>query len=150
MFVPLKYVREAIPLIDLWIVDIKRVDSAGIEEILHGEAALYKNNINLLLESTSPIILRIPVIGGFTDSEEQQDQVCDFIDKLEDKGNILQIELVQEHNLGLNKYYSLKAVDDSICLPEYRGVKDEVLTIYKEKLEKVINNEKIKVDICKL
>lgn len=63
------------------------------------------------------------------------------------KGNILKIELIKEHNLGLSKYQSLIDGKNEIILPNYKGVSEELMNQYKKEIEEVID---VPVEVCKI
>ena len=63
------------------------------------------------------------------------------------EGNILKIELIKEHNLGISKYKSLIDGENEIILPNYKGVSEELMNQYKEEIEAVMN---VPVEVCKI
>ncbi len=102
-------VARTLPVTDLYISDVKHMDSAvhkkytgiGNERILE--------NIERLTRAGKPLILRIPVIPGVNDAEENMEATADFLcGKLE--GKILQLQLLEFMRLGEEKYASL-------CIP---------------------------------
>lgn len=114
---------------------------------------LYKNNLVTLLNSGKPVVFRLPVIGGYTDSEENRKAVVELIEsKAKSYSNLLKIEILKEHNLGTNKYQSLIDGGNEIMLPEYNGVSDELMGQYKIEIEEglMIVGSSIPVEICKI
>ena len=102
--------REALehilPLTDLLITDIKHMDSAihrrwtgvGNETIL--------DNIRYASQCGVPLIIRVPVIPGVNDSEENLRATARFIaEKLH--GQVVQIQLLTYLKMGVEKYDSL-------------------------------------------
>lgn len=100
LFVPEEYLLMAIRYIDLFYVDIKILDKGKCREILHGDLSLYEKNIKTLMDSYKPVVLRIPVISGYTDKIDNRSLVADMVKDCINMGNILKIELIKEHNLG--------------------------------------------------
>lgn len=105
------------------------------------------------MESEKPVVLRVPVIGGYTDNEKNRKEVIKFILKyysVKEKlfiekqmyNNILKVELIKGHNLGVNKYSFL-----NYPIPEYKSVSDDFLQIYQREIE---DETGIKADICKI
>ena len=143
----------AIKHIDLFYVDIKVLNDDLCSSSLGGRIELYKNNLVTLLNSGKPVVFRLPVIGGYTDSEENRTAVVELIEsKAKSYSNLLKIEILKEHNLGTNKYQSLIDGGNEIMLPEYNGVSDELMGQYKIEIEEglMIVGSSIPVEICKI
>ncbi len=141
----------AIKHIDLFYVDIKVLNDDLCSSSLGGRIELYKNNLVTLLNSGKPVVFRLPVIGGYTDSEENRKAVVELIEsKAKSYSNLLKIEILKEHNLGTNKYQSLIDGGNEIMLPEYNGVSDELMGQYKIEIEEglMIVGSSIPVQIC--
>ena len=143
----------AIKHIDLFYVGIKVLNDDLCSSSLGGRIELYKNNLVTLLNSGKPVVFRLPVIGGYTDSEENRKAVVELIEsKAKSYSNLLKIEILKEHNLGTNKYQSLIDGGNEIMLPEYNGVSDELMGQYKIEIEEglMIVGSSIPVEICKI
>lgn len=143
----------AIKHIDLFYVDIKVLNDDLCSSSLGGRIELYKNNLVTLLNSGKPVVFRLPVIGGYTDSEENRKAVVELIEsKAKSYSNLLKIEILKEHNLGTNKYQSLIDGGNEIMLPEYNGVSDELMGQYKTEIEEGLRivGSSIPVEICKI
>ena len=139
--------------IDLFYVDIKVLNDDLCSSSLGGRIELYKNNLVTLLNSGKPVVFRLPVIGGYTDSEENRKAVVELIEsKAKSYSNLLKIEILKEHNLGTNKYQSLIDGGNEIMLPEYNGVSDELMGQYKIEIEEGLRiiGSSIPVEICKI
>ena len=143
----------ALKHIDLFYVDIKVLNDDLCSSSLGGRIELYKNNLVTLLNSGKPVVFRLPVIGGYTDSEENRKAVVELIEsKAKSYSNLLKIEILKEHNLGTNKYQSLIDGGNEIMLPEYNGVSDELMGQYKIEIEEGLRiiGSSIPVEICKI
>lgn len=143
----------AIKHIDLFYVDIKVLNDDLCSSSLGGRIEPYKNNLVTLLNSGKPVVFRLPVIGGYTDSEENRKAVVELIEsKAKSYSNLLKIEILKEHNLGTNKYQSLIDGGNEIMLPEYNGVSDELMGQYKIEIEEGLRivGSSIPVEICKI
>ena len=144
LFVPTADLGLALEYIDFFYVDMKLLDMAECKEVENGDISLYLKNLETLFRWRSdkgnrkPVVIRIPVIGKYTDSESNRKAVKQLLKDNID--NILKIELIQEHNLGLDKYKSLhKPVT-------YYGVTDHLMNIYKEELSSL----NVPIEICKI
>ena len=143
----------AIKHIDLFYVDIKVLNDDLCSSSLGGRIELYKNNLVTLLNSGKPVVFRLPVIGGYTDSEENRKAVVELIEsKAKSYSNLLKIEILKEHILGTTKYQSLIDGGNEIMLPEYNGVSDELMGQYKIEIEEGLRivGSSIPVEICKI
>lgn len=151
LFVPQSSLELAICYMDFFYADLKILNVKQCQEIIGGSLELYLSNLNLLLHSGKPVVIRIPVIGGFTDTRDNMERaiqlICEYAS--DEKVNLLKIELIKEHNLGISKYQSLAMCNAGYKTPEYKGVSDEVIELYKEKIAEKIK-EKIPVDVCKI
>jgi len=147
LYAPTSDLQIALQHIDFFIVDVKILNEEKVREVEKGELDLYKKNFNLLLKGSKPVVLRIPVIGGYTDTEENQQLMCEFLPNMISYANILKIQMIKEHNLGITKYESLHEADPSIPVPHYSGVSDELMNSYKERIQKVVD---IPVEICSI
>jgi pyruvate formate lyase activating enzyme len=98
---------------------------------LGGDIEIVKSNLKSLDELGKELIVRVPLVPGFTDSFENIKQIVQETIKLK---NIIRIEFLLFHQLGKHKYHSL----DKIYTLE--SVKPVVL----EQMEHVFNflNEK--------
>lgn len=142
LFVPVLYLDLAIKYIDFFYVDMKILDTKKCEAIEHGNLNLYLTNLDRLFTWTDkgwkPVVIRVPVIGGYTDGTENRRAVKGLIEKY--RTRILKVELIKEHNLGESKYKSLgKEID-------YHGVGDGVMEEYRGELE----TAGIPVEICRI
>lgn len=135
----------ALKYVDLFYVDVKILVENNCHSILGGKIGNYYSNLRSLLASAKPIVFRVPIIGGYTDVESNRKKVKDLFKTID--GNVLKVELIKEHNLGLGKYKSLIDGDNDICMPNYIGVKDELIEHYKGEIEEVVN---IPVEICRI
>ena len=139
LFVPTEKLDRVIPYIDYFYVDMKIMNKNRCMSMIKGNFDLYEANLKLLT-SRKKIIIRIPVIGNYTDDIENQVAIIDEIKEFEK--NILKVELIKGHNLGEAKYKSL-----SIPKPQYSEVSDSFLIQYKVLIEKTV---KVPVQICKI
>lgn len=101
--VPFGSFELALPYADTFLYDIK-----CINEELHISGTGHTNklildNFNRLLSLGASVTVRIPVIGGFNDTDEEMEAICTFL-----KGKkISGVELLPYHNLGAHKYEAL-------------------------------------------
>lgn len=135
----------ALKYVDLFYADIKILDKHRCRNILNGNLDVYFSNLNVLMNSGKPIVARIPVIASFTDDEHNIYQVTELLENFQ--GNLLKVEIIKEHNLGLRKYQSLLKAGNKIDVPDYKGVEDSMLINYQSQLRKRV---KVPIEICKI
>ena len=144
LFVPQANLALALKHIDFFYVDMKILSPDCCKKVEHGNLDLYLKNLDVLLSwrdkngRAKPVVIRIPVIGSYTDTDENRAAVHDLIAKYRD--SILKIELIKEHNLGESKYKFLNMQLD------YHGVSDEMMERYKRELD----NLEIMTEVCKI
>ena len=139
LFVPQKNVECMMPYVDFFYVDMKILQENQCLGILGGDIHLYKDNLKLLTEQKQ-IIIRIPVIGGYTDGKNNREAIIKEIKRYEKR--ILKIEMIKGHNLGKSKYESL-----NMEIPQCNDVSDDFMEQYRKEIENVVN---IPVLICRI
>ena len=87
--------------IDLFLFDLKHMDSAEHKKYTGVPNESILNNLKLLNAHKQPTIIRFPVIPSFNDTRENIDQMKQFLESLE---NIHEIELLPYHTIGNHKY----------------------------------------------
>ena len=97
--------KEVIPVTDLFLFDLKQVDSD-----LHKEYTGHYNdkilkNAALLMEEGVDVIFRQPLIPGINDSEKNIETASDFLKSLGERA--LKLELMPFHRMGKDKYKAL-------------------------------------------
>lgn len=138
LFVPEDKLAIALKYVDLFYVDIKILDEDRYKNVLGGSLKQYMSNLNFLFSATQSVAFRIPIIGGYTDDEENLANLCDLVSKYRP----VKIELIKEHNLGKNKYISLGKEP-----LELNSVSDEEMGRIKLALSNAVQ---IPIEICKV
>jgi len=97
---------EMFKFVDLLYFDIKNMDSQKHKEETGVKNAKILTNFKRLCELGKKIIVRIPVITNFNDSENNIYKTAEFISN-SNSGNIIRIELLPYHEFGVKKYHHL-------------------------------------------
>jgi pyruvate formate lyase activating enzyme len=97
--------EKILPCTDLFLFDLKLMD-----DVLHEKYTGFSNHVILenfkwLICQGKPVRVRIPVIVGYTGTDENLNQILDFL--LPYAGKIEQVDLLPYHRTGLNKYAKL-------------------------------------------
>lgn len=99
-------VRNILPLADLIITDIKHMDILKHREYTGCGNELILENIKLVAEQNKPLVIRIPVVQGHNDDDDNIRATAEFIRSL--PGNsVSQVQLLPYRQLGVEKYASL-------------------------------------------
>ena len=110
--VPWKSFEKILPFTDLFLYDIK---AFGAE--LHRKGTGVSNELILEnlknLSGRADIIVRIPVIGGYNDNDEEIRQIADFLKQIK----IIKAELLPYHAMGEHKYTALGRNTESFNVP---------------------------------
>ena len=117
--VPWKLFEKIMPHADLFLYDVK-----CITEELHINGTGVSNklileNLERLSESNCEITVRIPVIGGFNDSDEEMEKTAEFLKRL----GIKKAELLPYHNLGDHKYKAIGREPKTFSVPDEEKMK---------------------------
>ena len=95
------FYKKANSLGALFLYDIKGVNPEKHKANTGFEFERIKNNLDMLISEKADIILRLPLIPGFNDGEEDLSLLSDFIK--ERKENIRHAEIMPYHVLGVHK-----------------------------------------------
>ena len=115
------------------------MDATECKNTIQGNIELYKTNLDVLA-SKKKITVRIPIIGEYTDKEDNVNKILELLKKYENE--IIKVELIKGHNLGATKYESL-----GLPRPKFCEVENEFVQEYRNAIEKAV---KIPVEICKI
>ena len=140
LFVPSSYLEMVIPYVDNFYVDLKVMDKERCSFLLKGNLDLFKSNLSILAKSKK-FNVRIPVIYGYTDDENNIKCIIDVI--REYRSSIEKVELIKGHNLGDNKYVTLGKE-----IPKKAEVSDLFLEEYKKKIMDTV--DAVGVELCKI
>lgn len=140
LFVPSSYLEMVIPFVEYFYVDLKVMDKERCSFLLKGNLDLFKSNLSILAKSKR-FNVRIPVICGYTDDENNIKCIIDVIKEY--IASIKKVELIKGHNLGDNKYVTLGKE-----VPEKAEVSDLFLEEYRMKILNTV--EDVEVEVCKI
>ena len=102
--VPFEVFERLQPYVDLWLFDCKCMDSALHIQATGAENARILENLRRLGNGETPVWVRVPVIPGFNDTEENMRVLRDFLDSLP---AVARLDLLPYHNLGAGKNANL-------------------------------------------
>lgn len=105
--------RQILEYVDLVLFDIKQADPLKHKEYTGVSNKLVLSNLRKLDELGIPIEIRMPIVPGYNDLEDNLSSVCQLLRGMK---NIQRIKLLPYHRLGEGKYerleieYKLKGV----------------------------------------
>lgn len=123
-------IKDISSYIDCYMTDIKHIDSQKHKAFTGVSNELILENIKKLSEIRDEIIIRVPVIPTFNDTEEEIMKISEFASSLK---AVKQIHLLPYHRLGLDKY---NALGREYTLNEILPPEDEKMNILKQAAEK--------------
>ena len=99
--VSLEVLKELPEVCDFFMCDLKIIDPAGHKKFVGRDNALILTNLKWLAEQNTDILVRVPIIPGFTDSEENLKGIAQFLLTLKRK---LPVELMNFNPLARDKF----------------------------------------------
>lgn len=112
--VPWEYFEKIMPVTDLFLYDIKCFSDNLHREGTGSSNEMILQNLQKLSEQFSgDVIIRVPVIGGFNDREEELKQIATFVKRFGYK----KTELLPYHEMGNYKYEALGRQYTSYYVP---------------------------------
>ena len=97
-------IKPVLPLLDTVLMDIKHTNSLKHEEFTGMRNELILQNAKRIAESGANLIIRVPTIPGFNDTEEEIRDIARFAKSLT---GVNEIHLLPYHRLGYDKYVGL-------------------------------------------
>ena len=99
-----RVLRRCEPLVDLFLFDLKILDPEGHERMTGAPNGIILENLRALAaRRPDGIVVRVPLVPGFTDGEENLESIAVFLVSL----GIRRVELMPYHALGTDKYLAL-------------------------------------------
>jgi pyruvate formate lyase activating enzyme len=101
---PWEVIAPLLPLVDLFLVDVKTIDDAAHRRATGLSNAHTLDNLRRLDEQGAALVVRTPVVVGFNECPEQIGAIAEFLAGFR---NVRQYDLLPYHPLGVGKYDSL-------------------------------------------
>lgn len=92
---------------DLFLFDIKHMNSDRHFELTGVRNELILNNLKELFSRRYNVRIRMPLLKGINDSEEEIEQVIQFLLPYRNQKNFRGLDVLPYHKLGVNKYNQL-------------------------------------------
>ena len=104
LHLPWEIIENYTNLIDMFLADLKHIDTHKFTKYTGGNATLVINNFKRLDETGKKFIVRVPVIPGFNNSYSELTAIIDFASGLK---NVSEIHFIPFHSLAKEKYIML-------------------------------------------
>ena len=101
---PFSDIEKLLPYLDLYLLDIKQMDSKKHEEYTGAPNERILENARMIAESGVELIIRTPVVPTFNDSAADIKAIADFARSLD---TVSEYHLLPYHRLGADKYTGL-------------------------------------------
>lgn len=125
-YVPGKYMEQAAELMDLFLFDIKTLDSEKMKIYMNGNLSVILDNfIYIAKRIPDKIVARVPVIPGVNKTEEEMRKIFGFIKS----NHIERADILPYHTLGITKYRQLGMEYPFACRD---SLKPEMLRPYQQ------------------
>jgi len=120
--------KEVLPYTDLVLFDIKHMDSQKHKELTGVGNELIRENLLNTLKYPVTVYIRIPVIPGYNDSDDNLKATAEFIKRTDPS---LHIDLLPYHKFGTSKYKMLNyEYELSEIVPPTDAQKEHYLSIF--------------------
>ena len=123
--IPWSALEPMLPYVDFFLWDIKHMDPEIHKQLTGVSNKLILSNAIAVSERKVPIYVRIPIIPGCNDSEENIRATCEFVKKL---SSLVEVDIMPLHHLGKARYESLNLpypIGDLALVPDdvMQGIK---------------------------
>lgn len=103
-FAKFDVISQYLPYLDLYLMDIKHMNSKKHELFTTRPNELILENARKIAENAKKLIIRVPVIPTFNDTQEEITEIAKFAKNLH---NVDEMHLLPYHRLGQDKYKGL-------------------------------------------
>lgn len=106
-FAPRAILKEALPVTDMFLVDWKHSDSVMHRRLTGQPNELIKENLQFLFSRKARIEIRIPLVPGCNDSDENMEESGKFLRTVKPE----KVKILSYYSLARSKYASLGMTD---------------------------------------
>lgn len=97
-------IADILPHIDYFLMDIKHMNPDKHREYIGKDNALVLENAPKIAKMANSLVIRVPVIPGFNDTESEISDIARFASGLE---GVKKMHLLPYHRLGIDKYAAI-------------------------------------------
>jgi glycyl-radical enzyme activating protein len=126
---PKSHFKAMLPFVDLFLFDFKGLDPAFHDKYTGANPTLLMNNLEYLVQSGAKVILRCPIIPGYTDDDRHFNEIAELDRKYP---SLLGIDILGFHELGKGKYDRL---GKQTLIRGLKSVSEDQKNIWVERLK---------------
>jgi pyruvate formate lyase activating enzyme len=134
-----KAMEKILSYTNLVYFDLKHMDSAEHKKYCGQSNDLILSNLSLVVQKKIPLVIRIPVIPGYNNSDENITAIAKTVSRLTKKATI---SILPYHSYGANKY---RMIDMKYMLDDVKTPTEEELS----KIRQIIESFGLNCDISK-
>ncbi|NPA36435.1 MAG: glycyl-radical enzyme activating protein [Chlorobi bacterium] len=127
-----KDLKEVLPYVDLFLYDLKHMSDQKHYEYTGASNKKILENLRYLKENKKDIIIRVPVIPGYNDDNENIKATGNFISEINDV--VKEIHLLPYHNIAEGKYQRFHIQSE---MKKMKSLSEEALYPLKEQFEQM-------------
>ena len=102
----IKVIRSLLPYVDTVLMDIKHMDAEKHRAYTTKDNLLILENAEIMAKEAKTLIVRVPVIPSFNDTEDEIRAIAEFARRI----GVKEIHLLPYHRIGSDKYAGLGRV----------------------------------------
>jgi pyruvate formate lyase activating enzyme len=99
-YAPKEVFKEILKYVSLIFMDIKHMDPVKHKELTGVDNGIILENVKLIKESGVPMHIRVPLIPGLNDSDDNLRMLAEFLNEIKHDS----VDLLVYHRLGVGKY----------------------------------------------
>ena len=130
-FAKYEIIEQFLPYLDTYLMDIKHIDADKHKEFTgHENRQMLENAVRVAMSKQTELVIRVPVIPGFNDTEKELLDIAQFADNLP---GVTKIHILPYHAYGRGKYEGLGR---EYPMGDVKGLSDSQMQAFKEAIEK--------------
>ena len=124
-------IEKLLPYLDTYLMDIKHIDADKHKEFTGQEnRQMLENAVRVAMSRQTELVIRVPVIPGFNDTEKELLDIAKFADNLP---GVRKIHILPYHAYGRGKYEGLGR---EYPMGDVKSPSDEMMQAFKEAIER--------------
>ena len=130
-YAPQKNFEAVLPYVDTFLYDIKLMDDEKHQKYMGQSNQLILDNLKYISDNGARIYIRIPVIGGVNDNDEEMEAILSYLK--ENQIAVAQVNLLPYHDIASSKYERL---DEKYKGEEFYVPSNDYMEALKETFQK--------------
>lgn len=124
-------IEKLLPYLDTYLMDIKHIDAIKHKEFTgHENRQMLENAVRVAMSKKTELVIRVPVIPGFNDTEKELLDIAKFADSLP---GVRKIHILPYHAFGKGKYEGL---GKEYPMGDAKSPSEQQMQAFKEVIER--------------